>query len=67
VPDEFLDVNTPDWQWNATSTFIPMIIPNMFLDMYNFGYAQSQHLPQLSQDLIKTLPVQINIQTPQAL
>ena len=64
VPDEFLDVNTPDWQWNETSTFIPMIIPNMFLDMYNFGYAQSQHLPQLSQELIKSLPVQIDIQTP---
>jgi hypothetical protein len=40
-----------------------MIIPNMFLDMYNFGFAQSQHLPQLSQDLITSLPVQINIQT----
>jgi hypothetical protein len=64
VPDEFLDVNTPDWKWDATSNFIPMIIPNMFLDMYNFGFAQSQHLPQLSQDLIKNLPVQINIQTP---
>ena len=64
VPDVFLDVNSPDWQWNETSTYIPMIIPNMFLDMYNFGFAQSQHLPQLSQDLIKNLPVQIDIQTP---
>ena len=64
VPDEFLDVNSPDWQWNETSTFIPMIIPNMFLDMYNFGFSQSQHLPQLSQDLVKNLPVQIDIQTP---
>jgi hypothetical protein len=63
VPDEFLDVNTPGWQWNETSNYIPMIIPNMFLDMYNFGFAQSQHLPQLSQDLIKNLPVQIDIQT----
>lgn len=63
VPDEFLDVNTPAWQWNETSNYIPMIIPNMFLDMYNFGFAQSQHLPQLSQDLITSLPVQINIQT----
>ena len=63
VPDEFLDVSTPDWQWNENSNFIPMIIPNMFLDMYNFGYAQSQHLPQLSQDLVKALPVQIDIQT----
>ena len=63
VPDEFLDVNTPAWQWNENSNYIPMIIPNMFLDMYNFGFAQSQHLPQLSQDLITSLPVQINIQT----
>jgi hypothetical protein len=64
APDEFLDVSSPDWKWNETSTFIPMIIPNMFLDMYNFGYAQSQHLPQLSQDLVKNLPVQIDIQAP---
>jgi hypothetical protein len=67
VPDEFLDVNTPAWQWNETSNFIPMIIPNMFLDMYNFGFAQSQHLPQLSQNLITSLPVQINIQTPRGM
>jgi hypothetical protein len=63
VPNEFLDLNTPDWQLNENSSFIPMIIPNMFLDMYNFGFAQSQHLPQLSQDLVKNLPVQIDIQT----
>ncbi|MEP6466725.1 MAG: hypothetical protein ABJB05_10490 [Parafilimonas sp.] len=64
VPDEFLDVNSPEWKWDENSSFIPMIIPNMFLDMYNFGFAQSQHLPQLSQNLIKELPVQIDIQTP---
>jgi hypothetical protein len=63
VPNEFLDVHTADWEWNENSNFIPMIIPNMFLDMYNFGFAQSQHLPQLSQDLVKNLPVQIDIQT----
>lgn len=63
VPNEFLDINTPGWQWNENSSFIPMVIPNMFLDMYNFGFAQSQHLPQLSQDLVKNLPVQIDIQT----
>lgn len=63
IPDEFLDVKTPAWQWDASSNYIPMIIPNMFLDMYNFGFAQSQGLPQLSQDIIESLPVQINIQT----
>jgi hypothetical protein len=30
--------------------------------MYNFGYSQSQHLPQLSQDLVKSLPVVIDIE-----
>jgi len=63
VPDEFLDVNNKDWKWGDQSTFIPMIIPNMFLDMYNFGFATSQNLPQLSQELVMNLPIQINIKT----
>lgn len=64
VPDEFIDVTSADWKWNNQSQFIPMIIPNMFLDMYNFGFATSQNLPQLSQDLVKNLPIKINIKTP---
>ncbi len=61
VPDEFLDVNNPDWNWGNQNTFIPIIIPNMFLDMYNFGFAVSQGTPQLSQEAIKTLQLRINI------
>src|SRR6266542_3155014 len=38
VPDEFIDVQSADWKWDGTSNFIPMIVPNMFLDMYNFGF-----------------------------
>lgn len=64
VPDTFLDVNNKDWEWNDQSTFIPIIIPNSFLDMYNFGFASSQGLPKLSQDLVKNIPLQINIQSP---
>ncbi|MEP6513785.1 MAG: hypothetical protein ABJA79_07940 [Parafilimonas sp.] len=65
VPDEFIDVQTEEWKWNENSAFIPMIIPNMFLDMYNFGFATSQNLPQLSQELVKNIPIQIDITTPQ--
>jgi cell division protein FtsX len=64
VPDEFLDVTGADWKWNDQSQFIPMILPNMFLDLYNFGFATSQNLPQLTQDVVKSLPVKINIRTP---
>lgn len=63
VPDVFLDIHSPDWAWNEQSNFIPMIVPNSFLDMYNFGFATSRGLPQLSQELVKNLPIQINIKT----
>lgn len=61
VPDEFLDVQSKDWKWDDNSQFIPMIVPNTFLDMYNFGFATSQGLPQLSQELVMSLPIQTNI------
>ena len=64
VPDEFLDVTDPAWKWNDQSQFIPLILPNMFLDMYNFGFATSQNLPQLTQEVVKNLPIKINIKTP---
>ncbi len=64
VPDEFIDVKSNDWKWDDNSTFIPMIVPNMFLTMYNFGFAASQDLPQLSPELVKSLPIQINIKGP---
>src|SRR3954463_14291737 len=65
VPNDFLDVQSKDWKWDDNSQFIPMIVPNTFLDMYNFGFAASQNLPQLSQDLVMSLPIQINIAGPQ--
>ena len=64
VPDEFIDVQSADWKWNSNSNFIPMIIPNMFLDMWNFGFATSQDLPQLTQDFVKNLPIEIKIKSP---
>ncbi len=65
VPDEFIDVQSDDWNWDDQSQFIPMVVPNMFLDMYNFGFATSQNLPQLSQELVMSLPIQISILGPQ--
>jgi hypothetical protein len=63
VPNEFIDVQSKEWQWNSNSNFIPMIIPHMFLDMFNFGFAMSQDLPQLTEDFVKNLPISIKIRT----
>lgn len=67
VPDEFIDIKNKDWNWGESSQFIPMVVPNAFLDMYNFGFAASQNLPQLSQQLVMSLPIQINIAGPQGI
>ncbi len=62
VPDVFIDVKSSDWKWQPGSTNIPLIIPNQFLDLYNFGFAPSQDLIQLTQEMVMTIPVVINIQ-----
>lgn len=61
VPDQFIDVQSKDWTWQQGSTLIPMIIPNQFLDLFNFGFAPSQNLMQLTQSMVMSLPVIINI------
>ena len=38
VPDAFLDVNTKEWNWNENSAYVPIIVPGMFLDIYNFQF-----------------------------
>lgn len=61
VPDEFIDVKSKDWIWQPGSTTIPLIIPNQFLDLYNFGFAPSQNLIQLTQSMVMALPIVINV------
>jgi hypothetical protein len=63
VPDEFIDVTSKDWKWNEGSTLIPLIVPNQFLDLYNFGFAPSQSLMQLTQGMVMSIPIVINIQS----
>ncbi|HUM31486.1 MAG TPA: ABC transporter permease [Bacteroidales bacterium] len=50
VPDKYIDVNYNDWNWQEGDNFIPTILPKVYLNLYNFGFAQSQNLPQVSED-----------------
>jgi hypothetical protein len=61
VPDEFIDVKSSAWKWENGSTTIPLIIPNQFLDLYNFGFAPSQNLSQLTQSMVMALPIVLNV------
>jgi hypothetical protein len=61
VPDKFIDVQSKDWTWQQGSTTIPLIIPNQFLDLYNFGFAPSQNLVQLTQGMVMAIPIVIKL------
>jgi hypothetical protein len=62
VPEEFIDVNTKEWHWDEQALFLPIIVPNQFLDFYNFQYSFSQNLPQLTPQVVKMVSFKVNIQ-----
>ena len=64
VPSEFLDITTKDWTWTEQSNYLPIIVPNQFLDIYNFQFSISQNLPQLTPAVVKMLVFKVTIQTP---
>ncbi len=55
VPDKFIDVSYDDWKWEEGMIFVPIILPRNYLNLYNFGFAQSQNLPQISEDAISSI------------
>lgn len=63
VPSQFLDVTPKDWSWNEQSNYLPIIVPNQFLDIYNFQFSISQNLPQLTPAVVKMLVFKVTIQT----
>lgn len=61
VPDGFVDVNLDKWVFNENEPVIPIIIPRNYLNLYNFGFAQSRNLPQLSEGVLGLVNVDIHI------
>lgn len=62
VPSEFVDVNTADWHWDEQANYLPIIVPNQFLDFYNFQYSFSQNLPQLTPQVVKMVLFKVSLQ-----
>lgn len=59
VPDGFVDVPAGDWRYTEGDPVVPVIIPKDYLTLYNFGFAGSAGLPQLSEQLIGGIPLQL--------
>lgn len=61
VPDEFVDVKLDKWTFDPASDVVPIIIPRNYLNLYNFGFAQSRNLPQLSEGVMGMVNLDIRI------
>lgn len=62
VPDPFVDMETAtDWHFDRRSDFIPIILPKNYLNLYNYGFAQSRSLPQLSEGILGLVGLDIRL------
>ena len=61
VPDQYVDVSLDKWHFDEGSRVIPIIIPRNYLNLYNFGFAQSRSLPKLSEGLMSLVQMDVMI------
>lgn len=59
VPDAFVDVKLDKWHFKEEDHTIPIIIPRNYLNLYNFGFAQSRSLPKLSEGVMSLIQMDI--------
>ena len=52
VPDAFVDVDLKKWHFREGDDVVPIILPRTYLAIYNFGFAQSQNLPKISEGIV---------------
>lgn len=62
VPDRFVDIKLSDWKFDEDSHEIPIIIPRNYLNLYNFGFAQSRSLPKISEGFLNLIQMDITLQ-----
>jgi len=61
VPDQFIDVETNNWMWEKGAMQVPIILPNTYLDAYNFGIAQAAGTPQVSKGIIGAFSIKLEV------
>lgn len=63
IPDEFFDVKPRNWDFNPSDPdpVIPIIISKDYLALYNFGFAASRGMPQISEELISKIPLRVSV------
>lgn len=61
IPDEFVDVPDKQWMWRPGQENVPIVIPKDYLTLYNFGFATSAGLPQMSEGIMSGIPMTLTL------
>ena len=61
VPNRYVDVNLDEWHFEPGQEERPIILPRNYLNLYNFGFAQSRNLPQISEGVINMVNLEVRI------
>lgn len=61
VPNTFLDIQPKEWEYEKGDSTIPIILPRNYLNLYNFGFSSTQQLPQITEDIIKRVELEITL------
>lgn len=63
LPDEFVDAAGASWRFSESGPEVPVIISKDYLTLYNFGFATSAGLPQMSEQIMSAVPLQLTLQS----
>lgn len=61
VPDKFIDIQPDNWTFADGDSTIPIVLPKNYLDLYNFGFAEANGMPKITEGLIGMISMDITI------
>lgn len=61
IPGEYIDVADREWTFTPGQENVPIIISKDYLSLYNFGFAGTVGMNQLSEKTISSVPLTIHI------
>lgn len=64
IPDSFVDLPHSQWIWREGEEVVPIILPKDYLALYNFGFAGAAGLPQVSEGLMSSIPLELTLSNP---
>ena len=59
IPDDFFDIKPDNWGFTPGQREVPIILSKDYLALYNFGFATTRGLPQLSESTIGKVPLKL--------